>query len=204
VILQINSNLTTTTTSRLQLLYDYNPPKFIQKFKTIFLAAISSNTLCAIIHQLHTPFYPTCLSLHQQAYVTTSSSLHPENKAKNHKPLLMHENFKDKSMPAIMALTMPNPSPTLSGHAHLVYWLTLTPLHLPVPSLAKDEHANAQNVTCPDVPGHARARTGTSLDTPEHAPAPLTPTISCPLFSPAHSPRRQLPHRQALWPALTL
>jgi hypothetical protein len=94
----------------------------------------------------------------------------------------MHENFKDKSMPAIMALTMPNPSPTLSGHAHLVYWLTLTPLHLPVPSLAKDEHANAQNVTCPDVPGHARARTGTSLDTPEHAPASLTPTISFPLL----------------------
>ncbi len=47
VILQTNSNLTTTTTSRLQLLYVYNPPKFIQKFENIFLAAISSNTLQA-------------------------------------------------------------------------------------------------------------------------------------------------------------
>jgi hypothetical protein len=47
VILQINSNLTTTTTSRLQLLYVYNPPKFIQKFENIFLAGILSSTLWA-------------------------------------------------------------------------------------------------------------------------------------------------------------
>ena len=44
VILQINSNLTTTTT-RLQLLYVYHPPKFIQNFENIFLAGILSSTL---------------------------------------------------------------------------------------------------------------------------------------------------------------
>jgi hypothetical protein len=42
--LQITSNLTTTTTNLLQIIYDSNPPKFIQKFENNFLPAISSNT----------------------------------------------------------------------------------------------------------------------------------------------------------------
>jgi hypothetical protein len=43
--LQTTSNLTTTTL--LQILFNSNPPKFIQKFKNIFLAGIISNTLQA-------------------------------------------------------------------------------------------------------------------------------------------------------------
>jgi hypothetical protein len=45
--LQINSNLTTTTTTRLQILYDLTPPKFTEKFQNKFLSAIWSNTLQA-------------------------------------------------------------------------------------------------------------------------------------------------------------
>jgi hypothetical protein len=45
VILQTTSKLTTTTTILLQIIYDSNPPKFIQKFQSGVLAAISSNTL---------------------------------------------------------------------------------------------------------------------------------------------------------------
>ena len=99
-------------------------------------------------------------------------------------------------MPAIMALTMPNPSPTLSVDAHLVYWLALTPLHLPVPFLAEDEHANAQNVTRPNVPGHARACTTQPLDTPVHDLSPSMLTYPSPLLSHPASPRYQLPTRQ--------
>jgi hypothetical protein len=39
--------LTTTTTKMLHLLFVYNPPKRISKFKNLFLAGILSNTLLA-------------------------------------------------------------------------------------------------------------------------------------------------------------
>jgi hypothetical protein len=41
--LQTTSNLTITTTILLQIIYESNPPKFIQKFENISLAAIVSN-----------------------------------------------------------------------------------------------------------------------------------------------------------------
>jgi hypothetical protein len=46
-VLQFNSILTTTTTNILQIIYDYNPPKRFAKFKNIYLAGNSSNTLLA-------------------------------------------------------------------------------------------------------------------------------------------------------------
>jgi hypothetical protein len=39
--------LITTTTIILQIIYVYNPPKRIAKFKTLLLSSISSNTLLA-------------------------------------------------------------------------------------------------------------------------------------------------------------
>jgi hypothetical protein len=47
VILQINTILTTTTTSILQIIYEYNPPKIFSNFKYYFLSGISPNTLQA-------------------------------------------------------------------------------------------------------------------------------------------------------------
>jgi hypothetical protein len=46
-ILQTNSKLNQTTTILLHLIYDYNPPKRIAKFKNKFLSGIISNTLYA-------------------------------------------------------------------------------------------------------------------------------------------------------------
>jgi hypothetical protein len=48
VILHLNSILTTTTTKILHLLFVYNPPKRISKFKNLFLAAILTNTWWAV------------------------------------------------------------------------------------------------------------------------------------------------------------
>jgi hypothetical protein len=44
--LEIHSNLHTTTTSMLQILNEWNPPKFTEKFQIYLLAAILPSTLC--------------------------------------------------------------------------------------------------------------------------------------------------------------
>jgi hypothetical protein len=65
--LHFNTNLTTNTTIPLQILFKSNPPNFTQKFQNSFLAAISTNTLCAIICQLNTYQKPTVHSLNPHA-----------------------------------------------------------------------------------------------------------------------------------------
>ena len=45
--MQTNSKLTQTNTILLLLIYDYNPPKRIAKFKNVFLSGIKPNTLQA-------------------------------------------------------------------------------------------------------------------------------------------------------------
>jgi hypothetical protein len=51
-----NNTILSTTTTLLQILFKYTPPKRFAKFKQKFHAAISSNTLQAQFSFWHTPF----------------------------------------------------------------------------------------------------------------------------------------------------
>jgi hypothetical protein len=86
-MLHINSILTTTTTKILHLIYEFNPPKRISKFKNNFLAGILSNTLYAGNQIEPIPHFllglgPTLTSLQLWSFIT-----HPSTSAKPCQPL---------------------------------------------------------------------------------------------------------------------
>jgi hypothetical protein len=74
--LQTSTILLTITTTILQMLYDYNPQKFNQKFKNLSLAAILSNRLCAPFYQLHTCYNPVYFCPNHSSLLSIGTFLH--------------------------------------------------------------------------------------------------------------------------------
>jgi hypothetical protein len=137
-ILQNNSKLNQTTTILLLLLYDYNPPKRISKFKNHFLSAILTNTLQAGVKQVPIlNFYlglgPTLPSLHHWTLLSPQCITSTTCQALEHGQL-------DKYCHAVAwhATTMPLSPLAISGPNHHVNSLPLTSLDTLVHPLDQD------------------------------------------------------------------
>jgi hypothetical protein len=81
--LQNLSNLTTTTTTLLQIIYDSNPPNFIQKFQSGVLAGIVSSSWCASSGYIETSHKLLDQSLNHRPYVIPGTPLTPLHLAKS-------------------------------------------------------------------------------------------------------------------------
>jgi hypothetical protein len=90
--LQTTSILHTTTTIVFQLLYESTPPKIFAKFKNYSFSAITTNTLCAPFHQLHTCYKPVGFCLNLLAQVITHTLHNPLDQA-----MPLHHCSKDQN-----------------------------------------------------------------------------------------------------------
>jgi hypothetical protein len=170
-ILQTNSKLNQTTTILLHLIYDYNPPKRIAKFKNIFLSGIMSNTFRAGTDLMPIPKIGEDQVLTeplQQPW--TLLSPHPSS-ATTCPGQCVIKSPKPCHAVAWHATIMP-PSPlAISGPNHRVNSLPLTHLMLPSPSHDHLSHSNGQKTPCTVAPRHAQTRARTrvtsALDAPE-------------------------------------
>jgi hypothetical protein len=158
-ILQINSNLHTTTTIVCQLIYESNPPKFITKFQNKSLEAIWSSTLCAKPCQLNTCYKLLGICLNHHAQVSFHTLLEPLDQSQASETKYMHDLMQDKAMPwHDMPPTMLTLSPLTSSRPNHVIGLSPSLLSKLDTAPGLVEHGNAQNTMCPDTPRRARAR----------------------------------------------